>query len=470
MARRFALTTAFSLTLAAAAVPLASTAALAQQDQVSPAIDTAPNSAIAKITADNVYVRSGAGDNYYPVAKLNTGNELTVVGAKFDWLKVVPPQGTFSYVAKAFVDKAADGQSGTVNRDDVNVRAGGELNAMKTTVQSKLANGQQVKILGEVDEYYKIAPPTDAYVYVNQKHVELVKRIPGSVAQQQPAPASPAAGEATAAGEQKPAPTSPDLTPEPVRAEPVAQQDQPAAPATEGATAAAPPATQPAGEGATAAGPATTQPVSAEAEFDKLEADFTAASNKPIEQQPVAELLGSYTKLVGNPQLPESMRRIADFRVQTLKVRSTAREEFLAVQKQQQESVARRQALKAEQEEIAQQIKQHDVQVYIAVGTLRTSSLQFGQQMLYRLTDPSTGRTVCYIRSDDPKYGQALGQFIGVKGELSTDPNLQLKVVTPTDYSPVDQNELYRKVAAQIVPPSLVPQAQQASATSGGQN
>jgi len=212
---------------------------------------------------------------------------------------------------------------------------------------------------------------------------------------------------------------------------------------------------------------ATTQPVSAEADFDKLEADFAAASSKPIEQQPLSELLASYNKLT--PQLPESMRRIAEFRVQTLKIRAGAKDEFVAVQKQQQDATAKRQALKAEQEEIAQQIQKNDVKIYTAVGTLRTSSLQMGPTTLYRLTDPSTGRTVCYLRSDDAKYGQALGQFIGVKGQVATDPQLSLKVVTPTDWSPVDPNQLYRGVAAQIVPPSLVPQAQQASATNSPQ-
>jgi hypothetical protein len=86
--------------------------------------------------------------------------------------------------------------------------------------------------------------------------------------------------------------------------------------------------------------------------------------------------------------------------------------------------------------------------------------------MLYRLTDPQTGRTVCYIRSDDPKYGSLLGQFIGVKGAVTPDATLNLKVVAPTEWATVDPNQLYRGVAAEIVPPSLLPQsAQQASAS-----
>src|SRR5205085_2939487 len=83
----------------------------------------------------------------------------------------------FCYVSKQLIDKGA-GDIGTVNRDDVNVRAGSALNAMKTTVQGKLSVGQQVKILGEQDEYYKIAPPPDAFVYVKKDFVKFVKAMP----------------------------------------------------------------------------------------------------------------------------------------------------------------------------------------------------------------------------------------------------------------------------------------------------
>ena len=435
--------------------------------EVPPEIENAKSSAVGEINADSVYIRSGAGDNYYPTMKLNTGAQVTVVGVKFDWLKILPPEGSFCYVAKAFVDKGAD-NSGTVNRDDVNVRAGSSLNAMKTTVQGKLSSGQKVKILGEQDEYYKIAPPSDAYVYVKKDFVKFVKAMP------------------QVAGKTEPKITETPTAPTPTPGEtPVAQKEPTGT--SDNLIVAQPPSTQPTDTEVpptdqVASGKPTTQPAptaTAEAEFDKLEATYAAASGKPIEQQPVSELLGGYQKLIANPQLPESMRRVADFRAQTLKARAEAREQFMTVLKQQEEAKKRQQALKAEQEEIAQQIKKTDVVVYTAVGTLRTSSLQQGQSVLYRLTDPATGHTVCYIRAEDPaKVTGFLNQFIGVKGQLTTDPALSLKVVTPTETAAVDPNQLFRGVAAQLIPPSMVPrqaastpeprsQAQEASATTG---
>src|SRR5690242_13727534 len=87
---------------------LAIAPALRAQEAI-PDVANGKRSVVAKINANAVYIRSGPGDNYYPTMKLDTGAEITVVGEKFDWLKIAPPEGSFSYVAKAYVDKNADG-------------------------------------------------------------------------------------------------------------------------------------------------------------------------------------------------------------------------------------------------------------------------------------------------------------------------------------------------------------------------
>jgi hypothetical protein len=456
MARRFLLSaaTAAALTLAA---PLAVRPAWGQD--VPPTVENSRLSAVCAVNADNVYVRSGAGDNFYPTMKLSRGDKVTVIGEKFEWLKVLPPDGSFCYIAKAFVEKTGD-STGKVNRDDVNVRAGSALNTMKTTVQSKLSTGDEVKILGEVDEYFRIAPPADAAVYVKKDFVDPPQEVKPQLA--------------TAAGAGgKPSDAAP--TPEPAQPAEQAQQTQllpPSQPVAEAPTPAAGPAEADAANGGPATQPAPTQVAKAsgaaapatqpspEIQFDQLEADFAAASGKPIEQQPVTELLTGYQKLIANTALPESMRRVADHRAQTLKARAEAREQFLAVLRQQEEAKKKLEAFKSEQEEIAQNIKKNDVAIFTAVGTLRTSSLQVGPQAMYRLTDPANGRSVCYIRADDAaKYGAMLGQFVGVKGELSTDPSLNLKVVNAVEAAQVDPNQVFRGVGATIVPPSLLPQA-----------
>jgi len=459
------------LTLALAfAAPIGTAAvAFAQEEQIPETAENSKQSAVGVINGNAVYVHSGAGQNYYAVTKLDKGAKVTVVGIKFDWLKITPPEGAFSYVAKAFVERAGDGKTGRVSRPDLNVRAGSTLNDMKAIVQTKLDQGAEVEILGEKDEYFMIKPPAGAYCYVNKQYVDYEAPAAPPVAAKPAEPAQPqapveGAGQPPVAGndetqttETPTAPVMPD--------EPVAQGNEPQAPA---ATPDAPqpdqftqgPTTAPA-TGATAEGSAapTTQPLSAEAEFDRLEAEFVAMNGKKLEEQPVTELLAGYEKLLNDARLPGSMRQIADFRARTLKVRVAAREDYFKHVQGQQAAAEKRKALQAEREELQENIKRTEVTLYTAVGTLQTSSLQLGTQTLYRLTDPANSRTVVYVRSEDPKYAAMIGQFIGVKGELTTDPALSMKVISPTDAKAVDQGALYKTVAATVVPPSMFPKA-----------
>src|SRR5262245_34096493 len=78
------------------------------QDAGNP-VENSKYRAAGVINANSVFVRSGASDNDYPVMKLDKGAQITVVGKRFDWLKIVPPEGSFCYVSKAYVDRRADG-------------------------------------------------------------------------------------------------------------------------------------------------------------------------------------------------------------------------------------------------------------------------------------------------------------------------------------------------------------------------
>src|SRR5205809_1025574 len=85
-------------------VPAPSSAAPAAANPVGD-IDNGKFQVEGKITSNAVYVRSGPSENDYPTMKLDSGASVTFVGAKFDWLKILPPEGSFCYVAKAFVEK-----------------------------------------------------------------------------------------------------------------------------------------------------------------------------------------------------------------------------------------------------------------------------------------------------------------------------------------------------------------------------
>ena len=446
--QRAALASAVGLTVIAAPVVCFAQAQGTTQDQVAPAVETGKQPVPCVVNADAVVVRSGAGENYYPTMKLDKGAKVTVVGHKFGWLKVVPPEGSFSYIGKAFVTRTGDGTKGTVNGTEVRVRAGSSLNEMVSIVQAQLNTGTEVEIIGEKNEFFLIKPPAGAYLYINEKYLDPIPQPAGGpieVAEKK------GNGDNATGGNTVP-PTAP-------------MPEQPAPP-TETATGGAPtgetvaggPTTNPATGGDAIAQAPTTQPLSADAQFDALEAEFADISSKKIDEQPIEQLMASYQKLIASNELPESMKRIADYRVKMLGVRNEAKKEYEKALAEQQMLAEKRKAADAEREELAETIKKTDVTLYAAVGTLQTSSWQNGNGLLYRLTDPATGRTVVYIRATDAsKYGAMIGKFIGVKGEITSESALSMKVLVPTDAKEVDPNALYRTIASQIVPASMLP-------------
>lgn len=420
------------------AAPLVVPAAVAraQAEQPAPDVENARQKFGGRLIADAL-VYSGAESNAYPTMKLKAGTPVVVTGLKKDRLRIVPPEGSFSYAPKAFIQLYGDGKHGKVTSSLI-VKAGSKLQPVKWAVQTKLEKNDDVTILGEEDEYFLIKPPEGVYLYINKDAVESTGPLqaPGGAAPgghvqpqdhgQKVEPTGPVAGASTGSGE-------------------------PAGPTTH--------------QSAQAAAAPTTQPNTADllTQLQALETQFAEASQKPLLEQPVNELLESYQKLAESPGLSEMSKRIADVRINTLKVRVEAKEQFAALQKQQQEFQDRLKSQQAEKQEIEQRIKEVDIQVYAAVGTLRTSSLQVAKTPLYRLTDPESGRTVVYVWATDAKVPEMVGRFVGVKGPMQTDPRLNLKVVSPTTVEAVDPAKINTSVAAQIVPPSLMPKAPTAS-------
>ena len=465
--RRFPLFAAFALA-ALVSIPSGLRAQDADTPTPAPEVPNTPYNFVGEIQGTSVYVRSGPSDSYYPTTKLSKGDRVTVRGTKFNYLKIEPPAGSFSYVGKAYVERHGDGRKGRVNTA-ANVRTGSELNSMKTTVQTKLEPGSEVTIQGEQEEYFKIDPPPGAYLYVQKDFVIPRERVPAegeAIAQvpqdggqarqpqQQPETAPPAPDGTGAAGaiadaatesEQQPEATGQDRV---ATAAPGAGQTGGNAAAEEGSA----PSTRP-----NASQPATAT-ASADARFEQLEADFAAAGRQSVVEQPVDELLGRYQELVKEESLPESLKRVADVRIAALNVRKQTRDEFAAVRKTQEEMASRRKALQAEREELEEQIKATQVEFFAAVGTLRTSSLQQGPRgtTLYRLTDPESGRTLVYIRTSSRDVTALLNQFVGVKGELTSDPLLRLRVITPTEAKLVDQTKVGSTIAAAVIPTSIL--------------
>jgi uncharacterized protein YgiM (DUF1202 family) len=133
---------------------------------------------MAEVTGTDVYIRSGPGTNYYRCGKINAPDRVEVVGSEYGWSKIMPPSGSFSWISKQYValDANNPGQ-GLVTGDNVRVRAGSEFvePIHSTSLQTTLNKGAKVTLLGEEkDDYYKIAPPQDAYLWVSTEYLRNV--------------------------------------------------------------------------------------------------------------------------------------------------------------------------------------------------------------------------------------------------------------------------------------------------------
>jgi uncharacterized protein YgiM (DUF1202 family) len=172
----------FVLVIVAALAPVV----FAQQSAAAPGdsqeVESTSFPYTAEITGDDVYVRSGPGTNFYHCGKLNKGEKVKVVDKQFSWSRIVPPAGSFSWISTDYVKiSPGDPSVGTVTGDNVRVYAGSDYvkPLYSTTLQGKLSTGEKVKLLGEqLDDYYKIAPPAFAYLWVS---TQFTKPVPEPV-------------------------------------------------------------------------------------------------------------------------------------------------------------------------------------------------------------------------------------------------------------------------------------------------
>lgn len=452
-----------SMLVGASALALMTVAGVLAQDVVQPpAVENSKFQVQGLINGGPVNVRSGPGEGYYATQMLDKGATVTVVGIKFDWLKIVPPEGSFSYVGSVFVDRSADGTTGKINRADVNIRAGSQLNASKTTVQTRLGIGDTVQILGKEDEYLRIKPPAGAYLYVKKDFVDIVKAQAGTASL--PTGAQGAPQTASPTGNADPTSSLPKASAPIIQTPDVVMTATPAAATTMPTTAPSQTAMASTRPGSAVA--AAPPPPTAEELFGKYEQEFTELSKQPLADQSLGDLTTKYQSIEKSPDLSDELKRVVQLRLATLTGRAQSQTKLLEARKIEKEAAQKQLVLQAEQQELTERLKQTEVQIFAAVGTLEPSSLQVGGGTLYRLTDPDSGRTMIYIRSADAKIADMIGKFVGVKGTATTDSQLSLRVITPSDIEPVDPAKVNGSVAAEIIPPSLL--ARQASASSTG--
>jgi len=355
---------------------------------------------IAEITGDDVYVRSGPGTNYYSCGKLNKGDKVKVVASKFSWLQITPPGGSYCWISKQYVEKDPQNIAvGKVIGDAVRVYAGSDdVQPMHSaTILVKLSNGDKVSLLGEEKEdYYKIAPPEGAYLWVSNQYTRVLGSLmlPTQPAQLEagapPAAVAPfpASGEVSKLHAEVPVPNEPPGgTPAPT---PLSIDDQKSG------------------------------------EVRLLKEKVEAEKAKPMDRQNFSEMKKELEEIVKNKQAPRAARS-AEALLKTITRCELAREVAKAYNLQEKQFSQTQQRIEnAHAEQLA---KFEDLSVFAVMGQLKESTLfaETPGARYYRVVD-NEDKTICYAKPAGAAADMDLSKFIDKKVGLvgTIEPNHEL--------------------------------------------
>ncbi len=348
----------------------------------------------AEITGNNVNVRSGPGIDYYSCIRLNRGDTVKVVSTQFSWSRIIPPKGCFSWISKQFVTVDPNQPNiGTINTDDVQIYAGSEeIRALHSeTRQAKRGKGDKVKLFGDQeDDFYKIAPPEDAYLWVKTEYLKPIAPLPQPVVVQ-PAPAET----------NKPAPVK-------TAPAPVVEPNKPAAPVKAKPTPAPKPQISPYEE----------EKIK---EYKALEQQVKDERAKPTDQQDYSAIKESLQTIADDAKAGRAAR-YAKFTLEYVKRYELALDASKSVQMQDEE-------LKKVKDQIGQ-AKENKIKElpkkYTVMGMLNASSV-FSKETKYKyyIVVDKADKIICYARcavAYAPEADKFLGKKVGLIGKLVPHP------------------------------------------------
>jgi len=119
----------------------------------------------ARVKADRVNLRAKSDLQSETVGQLSAGTMLKVISIEGEWLQVVPPDETDFWIHKDFVE------NDIVLVNKLNARSGAGINY---NVVGTFAKGEKVVRRGSFGEWVKVAPSSDASLWVSGEMVEVV--------------------------------------------------------------------------------------------------------------------------------------------------------------------------------------------------------------------------------------------------------------------------------------------------------
>ena len=344
---------------------------------------------LAEMTGNDIYIRSGPGTNFYHCGKLNKGDKVTVVGTQFSWSRIAPLAGTFSWISTQYVKIDPDNPAvGTVTGDSVRVYAGSDFVQARysTKLQGKLNKDEKVKLLGEqMDDYYKIAPPAFAYLWVS---TNFIKPVP-SVAEVPPTIKQPVEPNDTTVG---PVPIPTKVTPE-----------------------------------------------SSLEKYHALQTQLKAERTKPIDQQDYTSMKKAMAGIAADKNAGKAAR-YAKFVLEQIEGYELALDAAKQVQLQNEQL----QKIKAgiDKARTTRLAEVEDLGRFAVVGKLQSSSVYGSEPGLkrYRIIGGS-GKTICYAlpsgRAAQMDLSKLIDQKVGLVGTIEPHPPTKKALVRFTEIAEI---------------------------------
>ncbi|HLA85019.1 MAG TPA: hypothetical protein VJL29_09505 [Thermoguttaceae bacterium] len=130
----------------------------------------------AYITADDVYIRSGPGKDYYPTDKTKSGQLVEVY--RHDpggWCAIRPPQRSYTWVATRYLEPAGR-RLARITSPEVAARVGSRFSDIRDVVQVRLHQDEVVELydgrLREDREWTRISPPSGEFRWIHSKYLD----------------------------------------------------------------------------------------------------------------------------------------------------------------------------------------------------------------------------------------------------------------------------------------------------------
>ena len=333
------------------------------------AANPANESYVAEVTGNDVFIRSGPGTQFYQCGKLYAGDRVQVVKSQQGWSAIVPPPGCFSWISMQYVSITLQNPTaGVVTGDNVGVYTGSDTEEAKysTSKQAVLSRGQTVKLLGEEkDDYYKIAPPQGACLWVSSQFLQSAEK--------------------------------------PLAKVPAAEPNIATKPAT-----------------VKKSGDPNATPVTGLDLYYALSDKVKAEHNKPLAEQNYTEVKKKLAELAANKDGGRAAR-YADFTLKQVERFELASKVGKELEQQNKQLVQTTE--KIDEARATKLAQVPDRSKFALMGTLQTSSVYTGtgQAKRYRVLD-DTGKTISYVTpigaAVNTDFSKLIGHKVGLVGKI----------------------------------------------------